>query len=100
MSEGMSEFYEIDSTRVSHREYWWGTKSPLVLLGWLLKWLHIRIPSSSDDPNVDSTLPLVTESLPPEVAAAFQPLAVELAAVGFAAPVCHVMADPGTRTGI
>ena len=36
----MSQFYEIDSTKFSHREYWWGSKSPLVLIAWLIKWLR------------------------------------------------------------
>ena len=96
----MSQFYEIDSTRVSHREYWWGTKSPLVIIGWLIKWLRIRIPNSSDDPNTESTLPFVVESLPLEIAAGFQSLANELAGLGFFDPVYHVIHDAGTRTTV
>ena len=96
----MSQFYEIDSTRVSHREYWWGSKSPLVILGWLIKWLRIRIPSSSDDPNTESTLPFVVESLPPDIAAGFEPLTQELTTFGFSDPVYHVIHDPGTRTTV
>src|SRR5512142_1059436 len=92
------EFYDIDSTRVTHREYWWGSRSPLVLIGWLIKWLHIRIPSSSDDPNVDSTSPFVSEALPAEIAAVFAPLAAELDTMGFHDPVDHVIYDAGTRT--
>jgi Zn-dependent protease len=96
----MSQFYELDSTRVSHREFWWGTKSPLVLIGWLTKWLHIRIPGSTDDPNTESTLPFVVESLPPEIAASFEPPTLELTALGFSDPVYYVISDPGTRTTI
>ena len=96
----MNAFYEIDSTRVSHREYWWGTKSRLVVIGWLLKWLRIRIPSSTDDPNVESTLPFVIPVLPPEVIAKFQPIATDLAGLGFTDPVFHVFHDSGTRTTI
>ncbi|PYJ01901.1 MAG: hypothetical protein DME25_17290, partial [Verrucomicrobia bacterium] len=96
----MSTFYAIDSAQVSHREYWWGTRSPAVLLGWLLKWLRIRIPSSTDDPNVDSTLPFVVEALPPEVALRFQTPAQELAALGFVEPVYQIIRDAGSSTTI
>src|SRR5919198_417125 len=78
----MSAFYSIDSTRVSHREYWWGTRSPAVLIGWLLKWLRVRIPSSTDDPNVESTLPFLVEALPADVAQRFEPRAAEFDRVG------------------
>lgn len=94
----MSEFYEIDSRRVSHRELWWWAKSPFVLLGWMIKWLRIRVPCSSDDPNVDSTLLFVTEDLPAEVRLKFQPLTAELEGLGYCEPVYHVIEDAGTRT--
>jgi len=96
----MSTFYEIDSTRVSLKEYWWGTKSPAVLIGWAIKFLRIRIPSSSDDPNTESTLPSVVDQAPSEVFSAFASLASELAALGFLDPVYHVIHDPGTRTTV
>jgi hypothetical protein len=96
----MSQFYEIDSARVSLREYWWGSKSPLVVIGWLLKLLRIRIPSSSDDPNTDSTLPFVVEFLPSEITVDFEPLTNEFTALGFSDPVYHVIFDPGTRTTV
>jgi len=96
----MSEFYSIDSSRVSHREYWWGTPSPLVVFGWSLKWLRVRIPSSSDDPNVDFISPFVTDALPADVAQRFEPVAGELAELGFLDPVYHVIYDPGTATTI
>src|SRR5882672_2823717 len=96
----MSAFYSIDSTRVSHREYWWGTRSPAVLIGWLLKWLHVRIPSSTDDPNVESTTPFLAEALPADVAQRFAPVANELTALGFLDPVYHVFQDTGTSTTI
>jgi hypothetical protein len=40
--------YRIDSTRVSLREYWWGSHSPAILIAALLKLLRIRIPSATD----------------------------------------------------
>ena len=97
----MSTFYNIDSRRVSHLEFWWWHKSPFVILFWFLyKWLRIPIPCSSDDPNTDSTLPFVVESLPGEITARFEPLARELAGLGFSDPVYHSIQDPGTRTTI
>jgi hypothetical protein len=96
----MSQFYAIDSSRVTLREYWWWTKSPLVLISWILKWLHVTIPSSSDDPNVDSTLPFQTQAFPPEIVERFRPLTAELASFGFQDPIYHVIYDPGTRTTI
>lgn len=96
----MSEFYSIDSTRVSHREYWWGNRSPLVLLGFLLKWLRVRTPGSTDDPNLDSTLPFLVESLPEAVTARFAPVAAELTELGFIDPVFHVFEDLATSTTI
>ncbi|HXI68723.1 MAG TPA: hypothetical protein VNN22_00020 [Verrucomicrobiae bacterium] len=96
----MNTFYEIDSTKVSHLEYWWGTKSPLVFIGWLVKWLHIRIPSSTDDPNSASTLPFIVESLPVEIATGFEPVTKELTGLGFLDPVYHLIHDPGTRTTV
>ena len=97
----MATYYEIDSTRVSAREYWWGTKNPLVLLlGMLLKLFRVRIPSSSDDANVDSTLGCIVENLPPEIATRFTSMTGELAVNGFCDPVFHVIEDFGTQTRI
>lgn len=96
----MSVFYSIISSKVSHGEYWWGTRSPAVLIGWVLKWLRVPIPSSSDDPNTDSTLPFVVDSLPDDIAAKFQPLMAELSGLGFKEPIFHRIYDPGTETTI
>ncbi len=96
----MNPCYDIDSAKVTHREYWWGNKSPLVLIGWIIKWLRIRLPGSSDDPNIESVQPCVVVELPLEVQARFQPLTTQLAALEFHSPVYHVIADPGTGTKI
>ena len=97
----MPIFYEIDSTRVSLREYLWGTKNPLLLvIGMLLKLFRVRIPSSSDDPNIDSTLGCVVEKLPPDIESRFAPMTAELASLGFFDPVFHVIEDLGTQTRI
>jgi len=96
----MNTFYKIDSTKVSHLEFLWWHKSPLVLISWINKWLRVPIPCSSDDPNTESTLPFVVEALPPDIATGFEPLANELAALGFFDPVYHVIYDSGLRTTI
>ncbi|HUR44999.1 MAG TPA: site-2 protease family protein [Candidatus Saccharimonadales bacterium] len=96
----MSTFYSIDSTRVSHKEYWWGNPSPLVLIGWITKWLRIRLPNSTDDPNTESTYPFICDSLPEQVLARFTPLTVAVEQLGFVEPVYHVIQDPGTSTTI
>jgi len=94
----MNRFYQIDSARISLREYWWGTKSPLVVIGWLLKLLGIRLPASTDDPNTESTLPFLVEELPHDVGAKFAPVAAKLQELGFIEPVYHIFNDPGSRT--
>jgi Zn-dependent protease len=93
----MSEFYDIDSTKVSHREYW--NESPLVApIGWTLKWLRVRMPCSTDDPNVDSTLPFLINALPDWTAEQFRPYLTALTSLGFHSPVYHLIHDPGTQT--
>ena len=94
----MSTFYDLDSTQVSHREYWWGNRSPLVLIGWFTKWFRLRILGSTDDPNVDSTAPFLVTELPPEIAVRMEPLALELTALGFREPVYHQINEPGSPT--
>jgi Zn-dependent protease len=94
----MSQFYQVDSTKVSLREYWWGSRSPLVIIGWILKWLRIRIPSSTDDANTDSTIPFVTPALPLEIQSLYAPLTQELSQLGFEEPVFHVIYDAGSST--
>ena len=96
----MSTFYEIDSTRISFKEFLWWHKSPIVLIPWLNKLFKVRMPCSSDDPTTDSTLPFVVPQLSPETESAFAPLAAELSALGFIDPVYHQIHDPGTRTTV
>lgn len=96
----MNPFYAIDSTRVSLREYWWGSRSPLVLLAWILKWLHVRIPTSTDDPNVHEIRPFEAALLPPAIHGRFEALDAELQRLGFVDPMFHWIPDPLTRTNI
>jgi Zn-dependent protease len=81
----MKQFYEIDSSRVSLREYSWGTSWLLLPLIMIVKWLRIRMPSSTDDPPVDSLAPftITRDLLPVAVADKFQPLEEKLRALGF-----------------
>src|SRR5438093_1109806 len=96
----MSQFYQVDSTKVSLREYWWGTPSPRVIIGWVLKWLRVRIPGSTDDANTESTLPFISAGVPPEIEAKFAPLTYELVQLGFYDPVFHVIYDAGSSTTV
>jgi len=97
----MSTFYEIDSTHISLKEFWWWYKSPrAVLICWLNQLLRARTQVSSDDPNTASTLPFVVEQLPSDVTVGFAALAAEITALGFLDPVFHIIHDPGTRTTI
>ena len=97
----MATFYQFDSSRVTIQELWWGSKNPIVLLiGLLLKVFRVKIPSSSDDPNVDTTLPFVVEQLPDAVQQQFAPLTGELLALGFCDPIYHFIDDHSTQTRI
>lgn len=93
----MSEFYDIDSTKVTATEYFYESKI-LGGIGLLLKALRVKLPGSTDDPNVDTTLEFVAESLPTHLLEQFQPAATALAALGFHSPVYQIISDPGTHT--
>jgi Zn-dependent protease len=88
-------FYRIDSTRVSLREYWWGSHSPAILIAALLKLLRVRIPSATDDPNVESLSAFEVEpsAVPEDVRARFAPQLRHLEHLGFASPVWHAIDD-------
>ncbi len=93
----MSEFYDIDSTKVTATEYFYESKI-LGLIGLALKALRVKLPGSTDDPNVDTTLEFLVEALPPHMLEQFQPAATALTALGFHSPVYQIIADPGTHT--
>ena len=86
--------YRIDSTAVTLREYAWG-RPAAVPVAILLKLLRVRIPSSTDDPNVATLTPFEVEAgaLPQEILRSFEPLAGELRAVGFHSPLHHFIED-------
>jgi len=93
----MSEFYDIDSTKATFKEFW-DEANVLAIIGMVTKWLRIRTPASTDDANVDSTIPFVVQSLPAEALIQIQPLIDQLEVLGFSNPVWHFMYDPGTET--
>ena len=95
----MSQFYDVDSRKVSHAEIWAETKI-FAIVGWIIKWLRIRVPCSMDDPPVDSILPFAAESLPGFIIAQFQPQFDALTSLGFHSPVYLVIRDPGTQTTV
>jgi len=95
--------YRIDSTRVSFVEYWWGTRSPLVVLAWLLvKCFRVRVPGSTDDPAVESLgdFEVSPDDLPAQVQQRFAAFSQDLAGLGFHSPVYHAIDDvlQSTRT--
>lgn len=96
-------FYRLDSTRITLREYWWGTKNPLALLvALVLKLLRVRIPGSSDDPNVETltAFEVPADQIPAEIRERFQPLTGELATLGFGFPIYHSIYDRVHQTRI
>ncbi len=95
-------FYKLNSTRLQLKEYWWGSPNPLVIFGWMAKWLRIRLPGSVDDPNVESLEPFRASptDLPEEVRAKFRTMHEELAACGFHSPQCYWIRDVVHHTDI
>lgn len=93
----MSQFYDVDSRKVSYGEIWSEAKllSPIL---WFAKWLRIRLPCSMDEPPAESILPFIAESLPDFINAQFQPQVEALTALGFHSPAYLVIREPGTQT--
>lgn len=94
-SHNAEQFLRVNSSRVSFREYWWGTSNPLVLIGWLLKLLRLRLPSSTDDPPVKSLMPFRAESrdVSDDVRTDMAPVVSELRNEGFQPPIFHLIND-------
>lgn len=99
-------FYELNSARVTLREYSWGMPWPLVPillpLVAILKLLRVRVPGSCDDPNVDLLAPYRVDpaDIPDSARAALRPLEEQLVGCGFIDPVYYAMFDPATMTRI
>jgi Zn-dependent protease len=95
----MPVFYQLNSSRVTLREYSWGVPWilwPLVIpIVVLLKVLRLRLPGSTDDPPVESLreFQVPTDAIPTEVQLKFAPLIAELAQHGFHSLVFHQIVD-------
>ncbi len=82
-------FHQINSTRVSIREYLydgnWITKPILLLVAVVLKAFRIRIPGSTDIPPVTSLRPFLVDAstVPPELAELLEPTVQDLRRQGF-----------------
>ena len=90
MSAGM---YRIDSTRVTLKEYAWGTPALMLPIATLLKLLRVRINGSTDDPNVESLAPFEVDVLPADAAERMASALDELKAAGFENPIVHAIED-------
>jgi hypothetical protein len=95
-------FYGIDSRRVTPAEYRWGTPAALMPLVVLLKLLRVKLPSSTDDPNVESLAAF--EVAPSELSAEdrdrLAPMVAEWSRLGFVETLHHRIVDPLHATRI
>jgi len=98
----MNTFYKLKLSRITIREMWWGTKSPLILLGFPLKLLPVCINSNADDPAVEHLTPFLVPytELPQNVYAEMYPLLQELATCGFYWPIFHAVTGFSDTTKI
>ncbi|HCE45060.1 MAG TPA: hypothetical protein DET40_16085 [Lentisphaeria bacterium] len=87
-------FYDIDSSRVTLKEYSWETPFFLLPLAMILKLFRVKIPSSTDDPPVRDLEPFEIQELPEPEMERLSVLKCELDALGFSDPVCHRIEDP------
>ena len=96
----MTIFYELDSSRASGRELWWGCKGRR--LRWMQfiiqRWTRSSVPWSSDHAVVASLEEMVVPELPAAIAARVAQLGAELTALGFQDPVYHQIAGPLSDT--
>lgn len=98
----MNTMYGLDSTRVTLREFRFGTPLLLMPIATLTKFCRIPLPGSTDDPPVESLQPFEVEpsTLPEEVRAKFEPLEDQLAALDFGQPIYHFIQLPHLATRI
>ena len=87
-------FYDIDSRRVTLREYSWSSWGS-VLPAAVLKLLRVKLPSATDDPNVEGLAPfeLLAEDVPRKVLQRLSVLLQQLKTLGFHSPIWHVIED-------
>lgn len=96
----MTTFYTVDSTAVSVPGLWRASNNnPLTfVIAGLLKVFRVRMPMTSEDPPVDSTLPWIAPALPADIVRHFEKFAPDLAALGFTDPVHHFVYDAGMQS--
>lgn len=97
------QFFKVDSTAITLREYLWGGNPISALFGWVIsKIFRVRLPSSVDDLNVISPSPFQVprESLPEEIRKRFEPMELDLARSGFRHPVYYAIEDSFHSTKI
>lgn len=92
----MKTFYRINGARATWREHAFDTPWLLLPLVALVKLFRLRGGGSTDDPPVESIAPFEVEeaAVPAEVRQRFEPLAQELAALGFGRPIYHQIYHP------
>lgn len=93
--DGRQAFYRIDSSRVSFREFWWGSKAGALVVAPVVKLFRIQLPSATDDPNVErlGAFEVAADALPEAARARMAPLVAELEALGYANAIHHVLVD-------
>lgn len=91
-------FYSIDPLKATHGEYWRNVRSPSVIFAFIAKWIRYRLPSSTDDPPVESLAPFEVPILPPEPQSRLDPIVRELQLLGFGGSVYHYIDDGAHST--
>ncbi|TWT38594.1 site-2 protease family protein [Blastopirellula retiformator] len=86
----MANVFQLNSSRISLREYAFGTPLLLMPLAWAIKAFGINIASSTDDPAVDSLDEFVTDRpFPANIEAKLAPELQTLETLGFRQQVRH-----------
>ncbi|HEY3298335.1 MAG TPA: site-2 protease family protein, partial [Armatimonadota bacterium] len=103
----MGKFYHLNSTKVTLKEFLFGSpwyQLVLFLLPVLLlvKVFRVNVPNSTDDPIVESVDPFEVDpaAIPYEIHQRFQRFSGELTALGFQSPIYHMIIDPLRSTRI
>lgn len=91
----MSDYYKIDSRKLTLREYWNIYPSPKAIIPWLMARLQMPTKFNSGMRLPDSVreLEVTEESLPPEALAKLRPLLEECRRLGFHSPRFYSFAN-------
>lgn len=92
-------FYSLDSRRVTLAEYWRGSPSGILGLA-LLKLFRVRVPTSIDDPSVETLAPFQVDAslVPPTIVQRSGVALHQLASLGFRSAIWHVIEDDVSQT--